>query len=221
MIFCIKKELSAVQPETTTGEALKNAISSVTLTRLGPLQDKLIYARATLMDPRFKKEFLDAKVAGLAYSSLNSIVNNYRIPSVTDPIDTLSEVVTMPTNNLWSAVQTTIEHSRKNGPSSSGIEGSLASQALSSFIKMPLEPFNTNPEKFWKDNKFSLQLLYETACKVLLPPASSVPSERVASALNNLVNRKRTKIGDDYLSKRMFLFTAPKKIIRDALDSFT
>lgn len=53
--------------------------------------------------------------------------------------------------------------------------------------------------------------------KYLLTPASSVASERAASILKNLVGDKRTSLGDDYLTQRLFLKSVEFELIHTAI----
>lgn len=74
-----------------------------------------------------------------------------------------------------------------------------------------------NPLQYWKEHKKACPELINLALKVLLVPASSVASERVGSDLKNFITDKKCRIGDDYLSQRLFMSSAPFDLVADCI----
>ena len=72
------------------------------------------------------------------------------------------------------------------------------------------------PLEYWEQNRKSP--LYTLAREELFPQASSVASERVASAIKNYVGTLKTKITNDYLNQRAFLLSINTDLFYDLID---
>lgn len=66
------------------------------------------------------------------------------------------------------------------------------------------------PVQYWHERPS--EKLSKVAMDALLPMASSVSSERIASKLNYFVGDLKTRVADEYLSKCIFLHSLPKDI---------
>ena len=98
---------------------------------------------------------------------------------------------------------------------------SVASSVIqvNGYLSLPIEEFERlpNPLLYWRKNLQSYTELQEIARKYLIMPASSVPSERAASAAGNTITTKRSCLSAEhaenlvFLQKNSFLLDVNKK----------
>jgi len=76
---------------------------------------------------------------------------------------------------------------------------------INAHLDKPIVPFNslTNPLQFWQNEPN--RELKELAFKYLIITATSVPSERTASAAGNTLSDHRTKITPEHANELVFL----------------
>ena len=58
---------------------------------------------------------------------------------------------------------------------------------------------------WWDATKLQYPRLYEEAIKMLIIPATSVPTERIFSVLSYLFNQNRCKLSSDHINEIMLL----------------
>ncbi|KAF6209818.1 hypothetical protein GE061_015569 [Apolygus lucorum] len=73
MAMSLSRIVEEVYPETTVGKSVARSLLKGVQDRLAPLQNQLFLAKATILDPRFKKlHFTDALAVGKAVSALSA-----------------------------------------------------------------------------------------------------------------------------------------------------
>lgn len=207
--------LNKQKPTTTMGKALlKTAIRAMD-ERLKPNYEKnLTCATATVLDLRYKHCNLTEltmlpPVQAAVKEKLRSMPNQ---AAEQLPLVELETENKDPNENLWADVDDTYKRT-----ASSSSERDTGVQEFNLFNSDPTVPRNSCPGKFWHTrNKSKLSCL---AVDALLPMASSVALERIASKLNYFVGDLKTRVTDDYLSKRIFLYSLPKYIIAQLSNS--
>lgn len=199
-------------PITAMGQALKKTCLKTMNDRLLPNYERnIICATATVLDPRYKHHALTQPTMLTAVMNAvkaklrtmpNQVVDRPLVQMYTEDIDS--------DDNLYADV----DHKHRQ-LSSLGEEMDTGIAAFNSFSSAKTIDRSMCPVKFWRETKS--HKLYSVAIDALLPMANSVPSERIASKINYYVGDLKTRITDDNLCKRIFLFSLPKDII-DALD---
>ncbi|XP_044312553.1 uncharacterized protein LOC108036964 [Drosophila rhopaloa] len=76
---------------------------------------------------------------------------------------------------------------------------------LKLYFSLPKAAWESNPVEVWKSHKATMPGLYKVAMKYLVTPGSSVPSERLASAIKCVVCDSRSRMTDDHITQRVFL----------------
>ncbi|XP_070134442.1 E3 SUMO-protein ligase ZBED1-like [Drosophila bipectinata] len=76
---------------------------------------------------------------------------------------------------------------------------------LKLYLSLPQTSWESNPLTFWNAHKVAMPGLYQLARKYLITPGSSVPSERLASAIKCVVCDSRSRMTDNHITQRVFL----------------
>ncbi|XP_017024330.1 E3 SUMO-protein ligase ZBED1-like isoform X1 [Drosophila kikkawai] len=76
---------------------------------------------------------------------------------------------------------------------------------LKLYFSLPQAAWESNPLDVWKSHKATMPGLYKVALKHLITPGSSVPSERLASAIKCVVCDARSRMTDRHIKQRVFL----------------
>ncbi|KAJ8940616.1 hypothetical protein NQ318_004540 [Aromia moschata] len=149
--------------------------------RLGNLECNKIVAKATLLDPRFKK--LAFGVSGnannaqtLVHEELVSIVSvqsEEEIPSASADTST-STMEAETSDSIWTFLDDQVKHSKSH--ITPNVTGTMM---LRQYLELPYLSRSSNPLEFWKSHSGIFPDLYRLQAKYLCIPATSVPSERV------------------------------------------
>lgn len=176
--------------------------------RLVPnFENNIICATATVLDPRYKHHGLTnpamltavvTSVKAKLRTMPNRVVDQPLAETHTEEIDS--------DDNLYADV----DHKHKE-LTAKGEQMDTGLQAFNEFNVRRTIDRKMCPLAFWRDRKS--HKLYSVAMDALSAMANSVPSERIASKINYFVGDLKTRITDDNLSKRIFLFSLPKDII--------
>ncbi|KAL4153182.1 hypothetical protein QTP88_001015 [Uroleucon formosanum] len=167
--------LKNVQIETTIGEAFKNTLIDVVSRRLGNLEMNKIVAKATFLDPRFKKTAF-----GLLENANN--VQKWISDELTPIICANNDI----DNTEVNRIQYTTTASTSNTSNSiwdhfnskvSQVQLSLSPSTTSTliirqYLEMPLLDRKKNPLHFWKQHKNTFPELYKMQLKYLCIPAT-------------------------------------------------
>lgn len=165
--------------------------------RLSPLEAKQEYGMATLMDARYKKLFFrdrnNASRAQLALiEKLRVVAKETKQPGPQPAL-----IGTAPISGNLDRIRRITQNAAKVGVDD------CPAQKIYKFFG-DVEVMEVEPIEYWETST-DHPALKSLAKAVLLPPASSVDSERVASALNNLIGDKRTRMKSDYISKMYYI----------------
>lgn len=163
--------------------------------KLEPLEQHLHLAKATILDPRFKRiHFNSALAVSTAISALSKEIRlQHRHRGQLSP--GLRPTTTIPNSensspSLWSGhekIMIDIAAASANSSLLSTSDG-MPSE-LKQYLDQPIIPRKENPTKFWFNCRHFTPVLSDTALKYLISPTSSVSSERVASAVNLITEK--------------------------------
>lgn len=110
--------------------------------------------------------------------------------------------------SLWDSHDAIVPTSGAIDPTADGI--------MRNFLNEPLSGRLTDPFKSLSDSRYDgLKLI---AAKYLLPAASSVSSERAASALNLIVPSLRCRLKDENINMRLLMSSVPEKYLDKAFE---
>ena len=86
---------------------------------------------------------------------------------------------------------------------------------LDKFFSQPALDEKADPVQYWIDCRRSFPALSKLALKYLTPVATSVSSERVASAINLTVPNGRSRLTAEHIDMRVFMLTLSNKYCFD------
>ncbi|CAI6373453.1 unnamed protein product [Macrosiphum euphorbiae] len=205
-------------PVTLTGNFLKKKLLEQTTKRFDDIEEMYpsqFYAKATLLDPRFKKAaFTSNDNANDAEQEVqkeiadcietNAPERTVLEPSVTQTTLTPEQLEhsshSKEQENLLTYLETTVTTLRS--------QTTYTSTAMTLFKQyMNLEFLNIydDPILFWKNSRQMLGALCDVALKYSCIPATSVPSERVFSKAGQIVSARRNRLLPDNVDKLIFL----------------
>lgn len=201
-IFDLSRQLSDITTYTPDGRILKNALLQGFKDRLLSVEKNSFLSQAVILDPRFKQQFfLDSKNGATALSKINEEIFSQH--NISTPLQLQPQV---PPKGILSRLNIL-----KGAPSSG--ETVPLRTVFNLYLREATTTIMDDPLKYWEARKLIFPALYDKALNLLVLPASSVASERVASALNNYIGTKKCSIKDGYLSKRIFLAMIPDKYL--------
>ncbi|XP_046868449.1 E3 SUMO-protein ligase ZBED1-like isoform X2 [Drosophila willistoni] len=90
------------------------------------------------------------------------------------------------------------------------VDGS-ENRELKMYLSLPQTSWESNPIMFWSSYKAAMPGLSKLALRYLTTPGSSVPSERLASAIKCVVCDSRSRMTDTHITERVFLISSNSK----------
>lgn len=188
-------------PITTAGKELKRKLLAAMESRFAPIEEIDFLGKASLVDPRFRGRYFRSSILREEYIEqlIAEIV-------VEDSASGQNGVVVM--KEAWDSHDAIVPTSGAIDPTTDGI--------MTNFLNEPLSGRLTDPFKSLSDSRYDgLKLI---AAKYLLPPASSVSSERAASALNLIVPSLRCRLKDENINMRLLMSSVPGKYLDKAFE---
>ncbi|CAG4993430.1 unnamed protein product [Parnassius apollo] len=211
----LQKGIEQMKPSTQFGVALQKSFLNLVIAKLEPLERHLHLAKATILDPGFKRiHFNSALAVSTAISALSKEIRlEHRRRGQLSPELRCRSTTTIPNSensspSLWSGhekILVDIAAASTNTSSLSTSDG-MPSE-LKQYLDQPIIPRKENPTKFWFDCRHFTPVLSDIAVKYLISPASSVSSERVASAVNLAVPNNRSLLTAKHINQRVFLIS--------------
>lgn len=197
VIQCVRISLNKLLPLTATGKAFMETARAAMADRLRPnFEMNMNCATATVMDPRFKFHSLtETSILGSVNGAIKQKLELWR--PVVEPKG--------PDDSLWDLVFTAYEMEMSERDPILEFDQYNYDQKI---------PRKECPLKYWNMNYTSP--MYKIAMESLLPRASSVPAESVASRINDLVWKLKGRVTDEYLSERIFMQSLPSDIFDSA-----
>ena len=176
----LQKGFEQMKPSIELGVAVQKSLLNLVIAKLEPLERHLHLAKATILDPRFKRiHFNSALAVSSAISALSKEIRlGHRRRGQLSPELSRSTTTTPNSENsspsLWSGHEK-IAAASANSSSLSTSDG-MPSE-LKQYLDQPIIPRKENPTKFWFDCRHFTPVLSDIAVKYLISPASSVSSE--------------------------------------------
>ena len=171
-------------------------------TRFANLEEKMVIAIATLLDPRFKKiTFTNPTVV---QQMVNKIISDAAALITDEPDDDSSTGTTTVSqdsiNPIWEMFDQQVAESTSNRSTSIS-----SFTELDQYFKTPVIPRKVDPLQWWKRNSVIFPMISKVAMVYLSTVATSVPSERLFSKAGELVSTKRNRIKEKNVNMMLFL----------------
>lgn len=172
---------------------LKNAIQHKIKERFKAYEQEDLYGFSMILDPRFKKiHFSNRNIANKMVKKLNLLVENEISLSQTSQAPT-----TTTDTSIWSFHDKIV--------SNIDVELESISNELKRYLNEPTINRSADPLIFWLNNKNNFGHLHDYAIKYLTAIATSVPSERVFSKAEHVLNKRRANLTGKHAEGLIFL----------------
>lgn len=204
----LKQELELASPSTDDGKLVQKCLLNGISDRLITLEKNMFLAKATILDPRFKRLHFSSPLAvSTAISELAEEINmEHKQRGKVSPKLTQNRVA-VEVSSLWSRHEELVQAaSVQETPTF----GSVPNE-LKQYLDQPIIPKSSNPIEYWHNCVTFTPVISDIALKYLIVPASSVSSERVASAVNIVTPDNRSRLTGEHIKQRVFLTTLPNK----------
>lgn len=174
---------------------------------------KKIVNRSTLLDPRYKGNYIDADVLTVIKRDLVEEMSAKEIQAQQGPTGITAAPARQGTPEPPTilpkkiALSTLLSKVRKTTVSASGSPEDKARRELEAYLAFPAIEFEESPLEWWKGYHKMYPSLTDLAKKYLCIPATSSPSERVFSKAGGVVTAKRALLKPEKVNMLTFLST--------------
>lgn len=209
----LRKELEQTTSQTDLGISIKNALIKGVEDRLSPLEKNNFLAIACILDPRFKRLHFNSP---LAVSSAISIISkeireeHKRRGKISPECSSTVLEREASDGSIWSRHDQILSETQSAVTLEIPSSGSVPNE-LKQYLDQPLLERKSDPVKFWVDSRHFTPVLSEIAQKYMIPQASSVSSERVASTIGLVVPDNRSRLTGEHIKERVMLMSISDK----------
>lgn len=205
MVRCITSSLARLHSVTNNRESVRllDALLHGMRTRFAGIESNMIFAKSTILDPRFKSRGFNDDAA---YKKASQILRKNiaaLIPAEVPQIrpssaSTSSDISTSAENFLWGDFDRSVTHVTTTPVSSALME-------FRQYIEEPIIMRTEDPLLWWKSREMIYPKLSILARKYLGIVATSVPSERIFSKTGQIVSEKRNRLKPKHVQQLVFL----------------
>lgn len=199
---CLRTSLEKINLTSLISNRLKVELEKQIEKRLSPMEKNALLASATILDPRFKKIHFQSPV------NVANVITRLKqemwreLKQDFDPEQTIGKSVKPKgLENIWQVHEEVASISNK---SISELSGNFPTE-FKLYLDQPLLPRESDPIKYWIENKNAFPGTSKLALKYLTTLGASVPSERVVSLLNNICTDRRIRLTSDHTNELVFL----------------
>ncbi|KAF6209811.1 hypothetical protein GE061_015562 [Apolygus lucorum] len=170
MAMSLSRIVEEVYPETTVGKSVARSLLKGVQDRLAPLQNQLFLAKATILDPRFKKiHFTDALAVGKAVSALSAEIRmEHRRRGQLSP--ELQQRTSTQFNkgppSIWNRHEEIVKTASMSQHQQVTEREALPSD-FKQYLDQPILAKGSNPVQFWIDSRHFTPVLSEIAMKFM------------------------------------------------------
>ncbi|XP_046685293.1 E3 SUMO-protein ligase ZBED1-like [Homalodisca vitripennis] len=203
-------------PQTDAGKHLKSSLIEVIDKRLNVYENNRTSAKATFLDPRFKKKAFGVEsnaqnAQKWVIEELTKLQPESRQPH-TQSLPPQPEPRQSEEDNLWETFEKKVaELTTFQTPTSS------ATILINQYIELPYLDRKANPLQFWEERKHIFPSLYKLAQMYLCIPATSVSSERLFSKAGMVANERRNRLLPKKLDSILFLNSWSKPTVPNSM----
>lgn len=200
--------LKSCQPVSEVGYRMKEALIRELKDRFASIEDNPLLAIATILDPRYKKEYFENKVScsGAINNITRILKKNSRDLNITqeENVDSASEVQE---SGFWGGHSRVIATAKRKFAAKSS--GNDMPKQFQSYLDEPPIKRDKCPLQYWQcHSDITLASLAEKYLTVL---ATSVASERLFSRAGNIMTDLRNRLSSIHLQQLLFLHSLPRE----------
>jgi hypothetical protein len=209
-------QLMEIEAQAAEGQKMKTYLVQEIKKICDDLEENPIFAKATLLDPRLKREaFQSPSACSKAVDSLLSDLNNSST-SLNKSLSQSDQQIVGPSvvNHVESATDKLQKKmakflsSKSHPPVPEPSASSVHQRELKNYLDEPIQKAVTDPLNYWQARDFVYPNLKKLAFEHLPIMSSSTPSERIVSAINCVATDKRSSLLSKNIKALVFLRAA-------------
>lgn len=208
----VRDTLTELKPTTCLAIEFKRNLLKEIETRYMPLEKNKLLCIATLLDPRFKRAYVFSSL--LQSEAISQICQEIRNITKQRDLPLLQEKSSSNLTEEKESISIWAKHSKriKRNTDRDELFTSQMPLELKLYFNSELLSLSEDPITYWQSCKTWTPVLTEIALKYSVMMGSSVASERVVSALNNVVTDKRSRLTSRHINEAVFLTYATKNM---------
>ncbi|XP_043474458.1 E3 SUMO-protein ligase ZBED1-like isoform X1 [Leptopilina heterotoma] len=205
MVNCLTVSLNNMEAVKPITRHLKQILLTEIEERFRNIENVPIYAKATILDPRFKTiHFKSALAVATAMKKIASEMranNSHNMEILTEPISTSSTPIRKQNSaDIWMHHDKIVDKTLSNVDEAGGLPVELRQYKNQAVLHR-----SENPIEHWEKLKLAFPQVYSVAIRYLPVVATSVPSESLFSLASNIETKYRSRIHPDRLSELTFM----------------
>ncbi|KAJ8347384.1 hypothetical protein SKAU_G00287850 [Synaphobranchus kaupii] len=189
-------------------KTMKSTLLEAVERRFSQVETEPLYSIATLVDPRYKDRYFkypdnlrQAKDALIQEVGKMEVRRAASEESEAEPVNKVPRQNTA-SSSLGSVFDEILEESETETGS---VSTSSADVQMQSYLAQQTIPRSDNPLQYWRAHATPFPSLVAIAAKFLCAPCTGVDSERLFSAVSNVIDEKRNRLSADTVEMLTFL----------------
>ncbi|KAF0728775.1 zinc finger BED domain-containing protein 1-like [Aphis craccivora] len=180
---------------------MAKALNEKLMIRFDRIEDNLLNAQATILDPRFKKYgFINEDKYNRSISELRNKLQSVRTELLDLPQQSSSSVPQYSNSAIWGDFDNSVVNAI--GGNNSTVAGIIE---LDKYLNEQIINRHENPLLWWSERQKVYPRLYEIVKTRLCIIATSVPCERLFSKAGQVITDRRNRLESKKISKILFL----------------
>uniref|UniRef100_A0A1A8MBN7 Zinc finger, BED domain containing 4 n=2 Tax=Nothobranchius pienaari TaxID=704102 RepID=A0A1A8MBN7_9TELE len=207
-ISALRRVLSREQTTDQGVRTMKRTLLEAVETRFAEVEKEPLYSIATLVDPRYKdRYFTKSDHLRFAKDSLIQEVMKMEENRVASKEPEAAEPVSKaPRQGAGSSLGSILDEIlEERQPEAQSVSTTSADVQVRIYLSEQTIPRKSNPLDYWKTHATQFPSLAAVATKFLCAPCTSVDSERLFSAVSNILDENRNRLSPDKLEMLIFL----------------
>lgn len=174
------------------------------------IENNMLLAVATILDPRFKRKFFQSAISSTRASNfiekeilLDLETENARLSVLTES-STSQTVLLTPLKGLWKSHDEELQNYQ--GQAVDDLQRAAHTE-LYAYLSQQLYARKENPFIAWESMRYLFPHLYVLARKFLAVSATSVPTERLFSLAGRILDEYGSRLSPAHLHQRIVMAT--------------
>ncbi|KAJ4927700.1 hypothetical protein JOQ06_015503 [Pogonophryne albipinna] len=215
-ITALKRVLSREKTTDQGVRTMKSTLLEAVETRFAEVEEEPLYSIATLVDPRYKDRFF-TKSDNMRLATDNLILEVAKIErAASEEPEAAEPMRKTPRQEASSSLGSVLDEILEENQLEARSVSTSADVQVQTYLSEKTSPRKSNPLHYWKDNSSRFPSLAAVATRFLCAPCTSVDSERLFSAVSNVLDEKRNRLSPDrvemliFLKKKLHLIVKPE-----------
>lgn len=215
-ITVLRRVLSREEDDDQGIKTMKRTLLEVVKKRFADVETEPLFYIATLLDPRYKDGFFTTSAnLTLAKEHLIQEVAKIEERKATSavPEEAGAEAVSVskaPRREVCSSLDSAFEEILQERQSQArSVSNTSAEVQVQTYLSEKTTPKSSGPLQYWKEHANQFPSMAAVATQYLCAPCSSVDSERLFSAVANILDEKRNRLKPEKVEMLVFIKKKP------------